>query len=116
MMLNFEATTLNDFEGYPKKIYGDRYVAMLRLAHEGEASPILGKGGKPQTFDSEGEAYKEITKSLLRFLRGNLVRDADVAGHQLAGAHAAFNVEKQPVRTRVITVSYKRGKVHAPKS
>lgn len=107
---------MNDFEAFPRRIAGGHYLAMLRLAHEAEASPILKKGGKPHICETEGAAYKLITDHLLRFLRGNLVREGEIAGQTAAEANAVFKVGPQRAKTRVITVAYKRGKVSAPKT
>lgn len=108
--------TMNDFEAFARPIAGGQYIAMLRLAHEAEASPILKKGGKPHICPNEGAAYKLITEHLLRFLRGNLVREGEIAGQTAAAANAAFKVGPQRPKTRVITVAYKRGKIRAPQT
>lgn len=106
---------MNDFQAFPMRIAGGQYIAMLQLAHEAEARPILQKGGKPAIYPDEASCLKALTDHLLRFLRGHLVRDGEVAGHTAAQANAAFKVVKQRAKTRVITVAYKRGRAHAQK-
>lgn len=107
---------MNDFDAFPRRIAGGQYLAMLRLAHEAEASPILQKGGKPHICENEAAAYKLITDHLLRFLRGHLVREGEIAGQTVANANAAFRVGPQRPKTRMITVAYKRGKISGPKA
>ncbi len=107
---------MNDVQAFPHPVPGGQYVAMLRLAHEAEASPIKGKGGTTRYFPTKGAAYEAITEQLLRYMRGNYVRDGEVAGRTAAEANAVFKVVKQKAKTRVITVAYKRGRPHAPKA
>lgn len=104
---------MNDYHAFPKQLSGGQYIAMLQLAHEAEARPLLQKGGRPQVFATKESCLQALMDHLLRVLRGHLVRDGEIAGQTAAEAQAAFKVVKQRARTRVITVAYKRWKASA---
>ncbi|MDQ0422349.1 hypothetical protein J2045_003397 [Peteryoungia aggregata LMG 23059] len=107
---------MNDIQAFPHPVPGGQYLAMLRLAHEAEATPIKGKGGNPRFFPTKGAAYEALTEQLLSYMRGNYVRDGEVAGRTAAEVNAMFKVAPQRAKTRVISVVYKRGKARGPKS
>ena len=98
---------MNNIEGYAKAVYRG-FHAMVRTAGDGEAKPIMGKGGEPEVFATEIEAVKAVNIHLLRYFNGHLVRDGEVAGQTKAEANAVFKGPlKQKGKTRVIKVSYR---------
>lgn len=63
---------------------------MLRFARDGRPKPIMGKGAKPEVYQTELDAQKAITKALLTYFNGNLVRDGETLQ---AGGSARQNAE-----------------------
>lgn len=67
---------MNQFNGFTKEVIAG-YHAMLRFAEDGQAEPVLGKGGKPIVFPDELAAQKAVIEHLLRYMNGNLRRDGE---------------------------------------
>lgn len=68
------------------------FVAYVRLPKDGEPKPLLGKGGKQQTFPDELTAMKAAVAHLLSYMNGNLVRDGEIS-QAVAAADSHFKPE-----------------------
>lgn len=83
---------MNEFSGFARPARGG-WLAMLRLARDGEAKPLLDKGGSPLIFADELSATKAVLQHAFAYFNGHLVRDGAVVGEgDLAGARAAANL------------------------
>lgn len=99
---------MNKFDAYTSPVTGGGFHAMLRLASDAEARPVLDKLGRPTVFKEESEALRSMLLHLVRYINGHLVRDGEVAGATLEEADSHFNqVLRQKGKTRIISVSYK---------
>lgn len=99
---------MNKFDAYTAPVTGGGYHAMLRLASDAEARPVLDRLGRPAVFEHEAEALKSMIFHLVRYINGHLVRDGEVAGATQDAADSHFNpVLRQKGKTRIISVSYK---------
>ncbi len=103
---------MNEFEAFTQKIPGG-HRAIIRLASDGEAKPIIGAGGNPVIFPTELEACKCLLANLIRYVNGHFTRDGEIAGHTAAEVASHFAVEKyERPRVQTITVVRKRGCRH----
>ena len=101
---------MNEFDAFTQKIPGG-HRAILRLAGDGEAKPVVGAGGKPAIFKSELEACQCLLANLVRYVNGHYTRDGEVAGQTAAEVESHFAVEKfERPRVQTITVIRKRGR------
>lgn len=64
---------MNQFSGYPIK-RGLGWWAMVRFARDAKPRPVMAKGERPKVFETEGEAWKEVTLHLLAFMNGREIR------------------------------------------
>ncbi len=87
---------MNCFAGYPRPVYGG-YWAMLRFARDAKPAPILGEGGNPVIYPTEGEAWQAVTEHLLKYFNGNLRRDGDVLQCTRSAANMLFRLGKKPI-------------------
>lgn len=91
---------MNRFSGYPVAIMGG-YHAMLRLAEDGQAEPILGEGGKPVLYQTEAEAWRAIARHLLKYFNGHYRRSGPVLSAAMIEAERVFRPGKKPVAVEV---------------
>lgn len=85
-------------------------MGMVRLAADGEAKPILQKGGKPKIFPEEVDALRAILRHVVSYMNGHFVRDGEVAGRAKLEADALFpKLVKQKGRSRAIRVEKRKG-------
>ncbi|MCV9960771.1 hypothetical protein OIU34_02565 [Pararhizobium sp. BT-229] len=70
---------MNEFDGFAEPRRGG-WWAMLRLARDAEAKPLLDKGGEPKVFGDELAATKAILEHTFKYFNGHLVRDGELAG------------------------------------
>lgn len=75
---------MNQFDAFPRAITNGYHV-MIRLARDGEPKPILTKGGHPQVFRSEAEAWAACTRHLLAYLNFPIL-GGEIAGGSLEAA------------------------------
>jgi hypothetical protein len=80
---------MNRFSAFTKPVAGGHH-GMIRLARDGGAKPILGKHGTPVIFPTEKEAWKAVTRHLVGYLNGSLVRCGERAGTAKQNAEAIF--------------------------
>jgi len=94
----------NRFDAYPEPLAGGCYRVMLRFAKDGEPKPLLERGDTPRIFQTEKEAWKASTESLVAYMNGNL--RSEIMADQTTPADALFPSLK-PIRRngRVIPVT-----------
>lgn len=76
---------MNQFDAFSQRRRGG-WWAMLRLARDGEAKPLLDKGGVPVVFPDELSATKAALLHVLQYFNGHLVSSGEIAGGSLKAA------------------------------
>lgn len=97
---------MNQFEAFTSPVMGGHH-AMIRLAHESKAKPVLGKGGEPEVYPTELEAQRAATEHVMAYLNGNLRRDGDtIPKNRWAEAEALFRplLVRQSKTKRLVAV------------
>lgn len=98
---------MNHFDGYAKPHTGG-FVAMIRTAKDGEAKPVLTKGGKKKIYPSELEAWRAVANSLLAYFNGHEFYSGHVAGKVKEAADALFpKLVRQRGKSKAIQVERK---------
>lgn len=98
---------MNEFNVFTKHVLGG-YHGYLRTPSDGQAKPILGKGGKPEVYESELAALRSVTGHLVRYINGHLYRSGEVASGAVLTADSYFKPGvRQKGRARTVIVERK---------
>lgn len=99
---------MNNFDYQLKAARGGGFVALLRLASDGEMKPLLAKGGHAKIFPTREEAAIVLLNNVMSYVNGHLVRDGEIAGRTRAAIESHFKAPlRQKGKTRLIEVSHK---------
>jgi hypothetical protein len=71
---------MNEYQGFAKETRSGQWKAMLRLARDGKAKPLLNKGGSPIMFVDELSATKAVLEHVFAYFNGNLVCSGEING------------------------------------
>ena len=97
---------MNKFEAFTRPVVNGHH-AMIRLAHESKARPVLCKGGEPEVYPTELEAQRAATEHLCRYVNGKMRRDGETLLQCRRAADAHFKLPrlvKQRGRTKAVEV------------
>ncbi|MBX4884003.1 hypothetical protein HJA90_10455 [Rhizobium bangladeshense] len=80
---------MNEFQGFAEPTKGGNWKAMLRLARDGKAKPLLNKKGRPKVFVDELSATKAVLEHFIAYFNGHLVSSGEIAGGTMRDARRA---------------------------
>lgn len=80
---------MNCFAGFPRATVGG-FHAVLRLARDGEAKPIVGENGHAVVYPTSEAAWQAVTHHLLAYFNGHYRRDGDRLTAAFAEAERVF--------------------------
>ena len=76
---------MNQFNAFAQQRRGG-WLAMVRLARDGKAKPLLDKGGVLLVFTDELSATKAALTHVLAYFNGHLVSSGEIAGGSIKAA------------------------------